>query len=753
MKTIVNKLPVMILAAFTLWACQEQKLDYKNGSLDGVSQLIAPAGDGTTYLSNTTDVLNFKWKTVNSGAVKYEVSFSSSATGAEIYRFVPTDGALTGTTGISLALLDQIASMAGILTGSEGDIYWTVYSKKGTAEVKATAASKKLPVKRFTGFAEAPVHLYITGGATEGGTDITKAQQFRNDEENVFKVVTSLKAGQPFFFTNNNAGTGYSEYSFYPDKKIYVEDGDPMTVEADGIYRITANIARNRYTIELLENLSLYYPAGMDVNGDGVLKYSFPMEYQGGGIWKLADFKFAFTDNRYQFRLDVAGKERIWGSKDSDANPPTVIGGSYYYIFENAVAADGYSYSYKLMSSLIGLTTDIYVDMSASATQPTHRFDLSSEYDLQPVASLTTPADNATIDLNTTYTMDFSWAEPTYDKASFPAKYEVVFFSDAAGTTEIGKAASDDYGLDTSVTIGRTILDNAAKGAGIDIGAAGVIYWSVRTIMMNESVIATAAPRKINITRIELPAQLYISGTNFDGTTVAVGSAYKMRKLEDGVFQGYYNFRTTTAYRLTDGTSGSYITYEMSNNQLVPGASTATFATTGWGSINSSDRVYRITVNFKTNTITAQITRYVYFYQCSQGTNGALTYGGNGVWTNTRALTGTSSSNNDNRYLFRVGYTSAPTSNTNWSETWGSANWNNDSAPNDSWLTSRPEFWYITVWVPANYKVIDSGHSAYDQWGYSFKFSSDQYPKAAARNVTIRLDMNATNPTHTITWN
>ena len=188
MKTIANKLWILLALPLALWSCKEGVQEYKDTDLARVTELIAPAGNETIYLHNNDEVLTFEWKTVKEGVIKYEVAFFASQTGAEIYRFVPEDGAITGVIDISHKLLDEISALAGIGTAEAGDLYWTVYTKRGMTAAQADVAVKKLPLKRFAGFADLPAKLYIWGEATEGGTNITQAQQFRNDEDKIFDI-------------------------------------------------------------------------------------------------------------------------------------------------------------------------------------------------------------------------------------------------------------------------------------------------------------------------------------------------------------------------------------------------------------------------------------------------------------------------------------------------------------------------------------------------------------------------------------
>lgn len=665
MKTTINRAVLLLAAAFALGACAKKEIEYGVGSVDAVSALAAPSDTERVYLENTDGTVAFSWTPVASGAVEYQIVFSASADGGEVFRVVPADGATRGRAEVAMRLLDEIASLAGVATDSEGDLYWTVHTTKGPADVAASVAPRRLPVKRFAGI-ESPARLFVTGAATEGGTDVAAATPFREVRPGVFTAYTRLEGGQPFVFTNSDYPDGYDSYSYSTATGGYVEGGTPMTVETSGVYRVTAGIRQNSYTAELLENVHLFYPAGIET--DGTTKYEFPMEYRGGGVWRLEAFRFAFTDDHYSFRVDVAGRERVWGHSDRQVGgAPSVTGGVYYYLFENFAAADN-DYAYRLMPYLVGLTTDIYVDMSSTAQTPTHSFDLAQPGETPVVAALTAPADGASVDLDaeSNYDVTFSWQEPTYDDA-FPARYEVVFFSDAAATREIAAVRADNYGIDTRATVKRSVVDGAAAAAGVATGATGDVWWSVRSAVMDDSRMASAAARKLTVKRITLPEQVYLSGGATERSDLS--AALKLRRVEDGVFEGYMGFTDNAAgFTITEGNTPSARAYTLDGGELSPATAGETIPTSGFEGISGTRTPYRITVDFKAGTVETRILRSVYLQMQGRGRNIRMEYRGDGVWSTGEWDSGSG----DSRYHIRVSYTdTSPVADGNaWAEKW-----------------------------------------------------------------------------------
>jgi hypothetical protein len=59
-------------------------------------------------------------------------------------------------------------------------------------------------IERPAGFTDIPTELFLTGTATEGGDDLTKAVKFKQTAPGKFEIYTSLKAGSiPFCGSHN----------------------------------------------------------------------------------------------------------------------------------------------------------------------------------------------------------------------------------------------------------------------------------------------------------------------------------------------------------------------------------------------------------------------------------------------------------------------------------------------------------------------------------------------------------------------
>ena len=97
--------------------------------------------------------------------------------------------------------------------------------QKALTEITASQ-SRILELQRPAGFAELPAALYITGSATEGGDDVTKAVKFKMLDAGVFEIYTSLKAGT-YYFTDKPAADGKK---FYIEGVVIKEGATPVTV-------------------------------------------------------------------------------------------------------------------------------------------------------------------------------------------------------------------------------------------------------------------------------------------------------------------------------------------------------------------------------------------------------------------------------------------------------------------------------------------------------------------------------------------
>lgn len=339
MKKIIIRLAFLASALLILTACNETMGDPDN-SLKEVKTLIEPTDGKTIVLQSAASASEyFEWDYTdmeNGGPVIYQIAFDreSGDFSSPVYLVFSNNNGFQNNATISHKQLNKILGMVGIAPSETGKIKWTVFSSKGTQAVKAEQENI-ISITRLAGFAEEdiPIDLYVTGDASEGGTDLSLAHKMKAVSSGEFEVYTKLKAGTPFYFVNANSGTP-NEFSIA--EGLVKKDGT-STVATDGIYRITLDFNTGASTTTLVTRIGFYF------SPDGRILFDLP--YKGYGVFQTTEtvtFKQEGwgRDERYKFRMFVkedggAGEEREleWGTlNQTDSRPTPSSPASYYYL-------------------------------------------------------------------------------------------------------------------------------------------------------------------------------------------------------------------------------------------------------------------------------------------------------------------------------------------------------------------------------------------------------------------------------------
>jgi hypothetical protein len=363
--------------------------------------------------------------------------------------------------------------------------------------------------------------------------------------------------------------------------------------------------------------------------------------------------------------------EECWGPVNSgEDNPPSSIDpANSYFLLKSYTAFDQWGPKFKYHASAYGTLVDIYVDMSAE--YPTHRFEIKHpDLSAYKVGQFNAPADNTSVTLSKAIgsTLGFSW-QPSPGTELTP-KYTVVFYSDAGGANEIGTAPADNDSYAATAAVSHTVLEAAAAAADIPAAGTGDIWWSVLTTVPTQSLIATAAPRKLTVTRLSgIPDAVYITGAASEGGAT-LGNALAMKKTATGIFEIYTKL-TAGNYYFVDGNTGTPQQYSVTGGTTIVED----------GTISAAAGIYKIVLNFNTKVAAySEITQVEFFAAWNQN-RVVLTYTSNGVWTGTATPSGWAT--NDTRYKFKV------TSNPGGTKDWVGAG-GRDKAPDGS-----SDFYYI----------------------------------------------------------
>ncbi|WP_299682841.1 SusE domain-containing protein [uncultured Dokdonia sp.] len=153
---------------------------------------------------------------------------------------------------------------------------------------------------------ETPDQLYLSGSATETGSDVSNALLMNRlinedgSESEIFEIFTSLTGGESYnFFEENIIGST----SYTVNSGILELGSDPITVSETGIYRVSVNF--DNATLSLLEITNWSIVGNVIENGwDG----DEPLTYQGNGVFQasieLIDADPGDTNKRFIFRAN-----------------------------------------------------------------------------------------------------------------------------------------------------------------------------------------------------------------------------------------------------------------------------------------------------------------------------------------------------------------------------------------------------------------------------------------------------------------
>lgn len=697
MKNTLNKIVVLLLAAFAWVACTEHT-EYDDTGFSAVEKLLYPSNNAEMELINqSTAKCYFEWEAARRGTPIYTVVFYASDQKTEVGRYLADDNGQRAALSMPHPTLSRIAAEAGIASGKTGDIYWTVAAGLDNAERLATEKPHKLTVIRYAAAIDVPYSLYIEGE----GTEYTEPYAMKNLGDDRFEIFTKLNGD--FRFVNRVAEGSHRTFGA-ADGEL-TEGDDAMGTASEGIYHVIADFGTATITMKKITEVALLR-AGVAYDGAPLTT----LTYAGKGLWQAPDFRVPTDgDDRYRFRAHYEDDTyEIWGSKEgTDAQAPAAVsGGSYFdiYIHEHAENLDNPNYAriYKFHPQLKGLKVTVEVNLS-TVDGYSHGFDLGFEVIAMPVKKFNTPAADAKIVLTTVEAPKetFSWDRASDDSAMEQLTvYTVVFFSDAAGETEIAAVNADN---NNTVDIKHTELDAIAEKAGAEAGGDATVYWSIRNKVVTETAMADVAPRKLTLTRIKgMPTNVYLTGA-----ATEFGNDYKaMRNLGANRFEIYTKL-TAGKYSITDGDNSAARRFVIKDGSISEGTGEVTC---------TEEAVYRINLDFAAATAKFEKITDVELYR--SGSNDSpiarLAYKANGVWEVEGYIE--PAGGVDNRYRFKAKADGV-------TEVWGSEK-GRDAVET---VPRKPEDYWL---------YIHTGKDVTgDAWGRIFQFEE------AVRNVDLTIQV------------
>jgi hypothetical protein len=374
MKNILYSLLAGIVALVIISGCKKDKT-IGNTNVSAVSNLFLPEdGKFVKIASGASGSVAFEWEQAraeDNGLVLYEVAFDKE--GGDFSKplySVPSDGnGLYNKLTVTFSDLNKIATLAGVKPQEAGKVIWTVRSSKGI-NVKESGLKRVLEIERPAGFTDIPTELFLTGTATEGGDDLSKAVKFKQTAPGKFEIYTSLKAGS-FHFADRATGTPLT-YSY--DGTKLTEAGNTEFTGATKVEKIEVDFNVAAYKTTEVTNVGLWFAADN--------KIWFDLTYTSNGTWEANGKSIVFhqeswgRDERYKFRFtfknaDNTSTTQFYGSANSDnnaadANTPPL----YYYM--KPVNNSQYDYCFKFNHAFDNKTADIKIMFNNAAAEYTH---------------------------------------------------------------------------------------------------------------------------------------------------------------------------------------------------------------------------------------------------------------------------------------------------------------------------------------------------------------------------------------------
>jgi hypothetical protein len=357
-----------IILLFTAFVGCDKDDKFSEVKVTEVSTLYSPDDGRNVILSSAGSAsLYFEWEKAvaeDNGVVYYDVLFDKHDGDFTNPVFVvPADNNGTGTgSSITHKVLNKIGKLAGIPSGKEGKLKWTVASSRGmTRTVSPTVRS--INITRTNGI-DAPDALFLTGEGSEGGTSLAQAltvKALAGGSE--FEIYTKLLAGKKYSFVDSRTSVSRT---FSVSGNTLNETADGGTVAKDGVYKIVLDFTNSAVSITEITKLDFFMctPQKRET-----------LTYQGKGVWRVnnivPDFTTNWGDDRYFFWMTLGGTEQKVGSTNRDNQPPGTTTGAYFNLNFYPADKNQWDYSFKFPNRSVPKCS-IVVSFSSEAANYSH---------------------------------------------------------------------------------------------------------------------------------------------------------------------------------------------------------------------------------------------------------------------------------------------------------------------------------------------------------------------------------------------
>lgn len=358
---------------FGLQACD--KKDNFNTNVTAVKTFFSPEDNATVDLTATSSAL-FEWdqaKAEDGGPVLYTISFVKDGGdfAKPLYTMTSDGNGLYNRATLNKETLNKVAKLAGLQPLESGKFQWTIYSTKGINAVKA-AETRTVTIKRPLGIDNPPAEVYITGSATEGGTDVSKAIKLKLTGSGTYEIYTSLKPGTYHFVDNITSAT---PNKYYIDGNTIREGEGETTVSGTDTkaFRMNLDFSTIAAKFTQIKGIGLWFAPNNTIQ--------FDLTYDKNGIWTAKNQLITFKqeswggDERYKFRMQVndgtTDSYEWWGSKNSDnSRPSSSTDPSFWYLYP--VNNTQWDYCFKFTGAADTKNCDVNMYFSPDKANYTH---------------------------------------------------------------------------------------------------------------------------------------------------------------------------------------------------------------------------------------------------------------------------------------------------------------------------------------------------------------------------------------------
>lgn len=331
-----------------------------NLNLTEVSTLYTPEDNRSITITgdNSETIETFEWdqaRAEDGSLVLYEVAFDqeNGDFSSPFYRVVSNNKGVETRLDLSYSALNEIAALGGAAILEKKKFKWTVMASKGS-NVKKALVSRIIEIERPKGIPNPPATAYITGTATEGGTDLLSAKVFRQTSPGKFEIYTKLTAGSYKVVDTQEEGGRVFSITESNGAMVVNEEAVESTYEGeDKVYRITIDFKAGSAKFEEVKAVGFWY-----ANQDKIL---YDLAYTGEGVFKAEnvtvnlDAESWGLEERHKYRVTLnngsSDFEEWWGYKGDDSPSQDGTYGTapdeYFYAFL-VPNPDRWNHSWKL---------------------------------------------------------------------------------------------------------------------------------------------------------------------------------------------------------------------------------------------------------------------------------------------------------------------------------------------------------------------------------------------------------------------